>query len=368
MTAMCPTDRPTSPAAPVDGRTDDPGTGVAIGVDAGGTGTRALAVAADGRVLGDARAGGGNPNAHPPAEAAAAVREAVREAIRRACAEDPADGATTDGARVRACVVGMAGASRLADPGVCAVYDREWAGLDVAPCVLSDAETAFASATAEPDGTVLVAGTGSVAGRIRHRRMIATTGGYGWLLGDEGSGFWLGRQAVRAALDALTYPAPHETRSARDGHAPRDGAPELPTLARSVLEQAGVDPDAPDAARRLITMVNAEPPVGLARYAPLVSTACADGDPVARRVVDRAATLLADTATASRDSGERGPVVLVGGVLNGSGPVGARVRALLRDRLPGVTVAADADGVAGAAWLAALEAFGPRAARPHRVP
>ncbi len=79
-----------------------------------------------------------------------------------------------------------------------AVYDREWAGLDVVPRVLSDAETAFASATAEPDGTVLVAGTGSIAGRIRDRRMTTTTGGYGWLLGDEGSAFWLGRQAVRA--------------------------------------------------------------------------------------------------------------------------------------------------------------------------
>ncbi len=356
---MRPTARPTNPAAPVDGPADDPGTGVAIGVDAGGTGTRALAVAADGRVLGSAGAGGANPNAHPPAEAAAAVSEAIRRA---------GAAATADGARVRACVVGMAGASRLADPGVRAVYDREWAGLDVVPGVLSDAETAFASATAEPDGTVLVAGTGSVAGRIRDRRMTTTTGGYGWLLGDEGSAFWLGRQAVRATLDALTAAAPRESRPADRGHGPGHRSPDLPALARSVLRRADVDPDDPDAVRRLITTVNAEPPVRLARFAPLVSTACADGDPVARSVVDRAATLLADTATASRDPGERGPVVLVGGVLDGSGPVGARVRALLRDRLPGVTVSADADGVAGAAWLAALEAFGPDAARPRRVP
>lgn len=362
MTAMRPAHRPTDPAAPVDGGTADPETGVAIGVDAGGTGTRALAVAADGRVLGSARAGGANPNAHPPAEAAAAVREAIHRA--RAAA-------TADGARVRACVVGMAGASRLTDPGVRAIYDREWAGLDVVPCVLSDAETAFASATAEPDGTVLVAGTGSVAGRIRDRRMTTTTGGYGWLLGDEGSAFWLGRQAVRATLDALTAAAPRDARPVDRGHGrhgPGPGAPDLPALAWSVLRRAGVDPGDPDAVRRLITTVNAEPPVRLARYAPLVSSACGDGDPVARSVVDRAAALLADTATACREPGERGPVVLVGGVLDGAGPVGARVRALLRDRLPDVTVSADADGVAGAAWLAALEAFGPDAARPRRVP
>src|SRR4051794_889639 len=63
---------------------------------------------------------------------------------------------------------------------------------------------AFASATPAPSGTVLIAGTGTVATRITDGVITATAGGLGWLLGDEGSGFWLGRAAVRATVEFLS--------------------------------------------------------------------------------------------------------------------------------------------------------------------
>jgi len=297
-----------------------------VGVDAGGTATRAMAVAEDGTVLGHGYSGGANPNSHPPETAARRIAAAVTEAL-----------GTLDAGDASACVVGMAGSSKLSDPETAALFDRTWARLGLSRVlVLSDAEVAFAAATSAPDGTVLVAGTGSIAGRIRRRRMVSTAGGYGWLLGDEGSAFWLGREAVRRALDELSGDAP------------------LGALSLAVLDEAGVDAaDRPAAWRRLITVVNGEPPIRLARFAPLVSTA-----PDADEIIDRAAALLAATALATRDPGEHTPVVFVGSVL--AGPVGT----LVRERLGGIRVCTSSDGVIGAAWLAAVEAFGETASRP----
>jgi glucosamine kinase len=305
-----------------------PGSGFVVGVDAGGSSTRALAVAGDGTVLGRGGAGGANPNSHPAERAATRIGEAITAAVTAAGRETRA---------ANACVIGMAGSSKLTDPTVAALFDGTWRRLGLSRVlVLSDAEVAFASATSAPDGTVLVAGTGSIAGRIRHHRMVATSGGYGWLLGDEGSAFWLGREAVRRALDELS------------------GGKELGALARAVLAEAGVDPgDRLQAWRGLITIANGEPPVRLARFAPL-ATAAPDGTPI----VERAATLLVEMAVATRDQGDSTPVVLCGSVLGG--PVGSAVR----EKLTGIEVHTSSDGVIGAAWLAAVEAFGRAAVRP----
>ncbi|HJQ45256.1 MAG TPA: BadF/BadG/BcrA/BcrD ATPase family protein [Amycolatopsis sp.] len=295
-----------------------------VGVDAGGSSTRALAMARDGAALGRGRAGGANPNSNPPEVAAANIEAAVREALG---ALDPQE--------ANACVVGMAGTAKLTDPAFAARFAAMWERLGLADVVvLTDPEVAFASATAAPDGTVLVAGTGSIAGRIRKRRMVSRAGGYGWLLGDEGSAFWLGREAVRRALDELGGTGP------------------LGDLATAVLAEAGVPAeDRSYAWRRLITVVNADVPVRLARFAPLVGAA-ADGAPIA----DHAADLLTRTALAVREPGEDTPIVLVGSVL--AGPVGARVR----EKLAGLEVLTSADGVLGAIRLAAIEAFGEGAA------
>jgi N-acetylglucosamine kinase-like BadF-type ATPase len=314
-----------------------------VGVDAGGTSTRALAIGLDGGLLGRGTAGGANPNSHAYPVAAARIAEAMSAAV-----------AGLSPGRARGCVVGMAGSSKLTDPSVAGQFRAAWR--EVLPCdvrVVTDQEVAFASATPEPDGAVVVAGTGSIAAKIVDRELVATVGGYGWLLGDEGSAYWIGREAVRATLHALSA-----------------GEPCGP-LARAVLAEAlgGMDgtPEGaagePDgfAARhttfsRLITAANAEQPIRLARFAPLVSAA-APGDPVAEEIVARTVDVLAEMAEAARTPGT--PVVLVGSVAGPDGPVGAR----LRERLGQVLFAADA--AAGAAWLAALDVLGPGAPRPR---
>ncbi len=314
----------------------------AVGVDAGGTSTRAALVDAAGAVLGTGRGEGANPNAHAPEVAAGRIAGAITAALG---AHDPA--------AVRACVVGMAGVSKLSDPGVAAAFDAAWAriGLTCAVRTVADAEVAYASATPAPDGTVLVAGTGSIAGRIRKRRLAGTTGGYGWLLGDEGSAFWLGREAVRSTLEALGRGRP------------LDGLPSAVLAAALGLSGVDVRSDAERlaASRALITAANAEAPVRLARFAPLVSAAHDADEPAAREIVARAAELLAANALAAREPGEPTPVVLVGSVLTGTSPVGA----LVRRRLAHLEVLTSSDGVLGAAWLAAVDAFGEAAPRPR---
>ena len=311
--------------------------GFVVGLDAGGTSTRAVVLDLDGTRLGAGVAGGANPNSHPPARAAAQIRDALRAAL---------DG--LDVRKVRSGVLGMAGSSKLTDPAVATLFEEAWtgAGLRCPMRVVTDSEAAFAAGSASPDGTVVVAGTGSIAARIVDHRMTRTSGGYGWLLGDEGSAFWMGRSAVRDTLAQLETAEP------------------LSALAEAVLGMSLVETtERRRMWSRLITVVNSAPPIGLARYAPLVSAMAADRDPHAQEIVEAAATHLADTAMAARTPGETTPIVLVGSLVGPSSPVGDRLRAMLRTRAK-TTVRLATEGAAGAAWLAAVDLLGPTAPRP----
>lgn len=316
-------------------------TDLVVGVDIGATSCKALAVAANGTLVGRGVSGGGNPNSHPPELAAKRVAEAIQATL----------GAVAGGS-VRGCMLGVAGVSKFTDPVVVEVFESalRQIGLVCPINVVSDAEVAFAAATASPDGTVVVSGTGSIAVRIVNRRKTSWVGGWGWLLGDEGSGYWIGREAVRATLRQL------------------QGTGEFGPLALAVLAEAFASTEAlPDdlrwrrrAVSRLITAANAEPPIRLARYASMVSAHAAT-DPAAARIVDEAAELLAGHALAARAPAERTPIVLAGSVIGPDSPVGTALRA----RLAGAAeVLFASDGALGAAWLAALEAVGPEAPRP----
>ncbi|MGH3876279.1 MAG: N-acetylglucosamine kinase [Actinophytocola sp.] len=310
-----------------------------VGVDAGATSTRALAVRLDGSVVGRGSAGGGNPNSHPPEIAGKRVAEAVRDAI-------------TGGGEVLACVLGMAGVSKFTDPEVVESYisTLRQVGVDCRIEIVSDAEVAFASGTAEPDGVVLIGGTGSIAARIVDRQLTSWVGGLGWMLGDEGSAYWMGREAVRVTLRRLQV-----------------GEPPSP-LGEEVLRASLPGRTSVGLARlanRLITAANAEPPIRLARFAETVSEYAAT-DPVAARIVEEAAELLARLAMDARTADERSPIVLAGSVVGPDSPVGVALRTTLAGYTP-VPVTFAPDGTVGAAWLAALE-VDPEAPRPRTEP
>ncbi|WBB67508.1 BadF/BadG/BcrA/BcrD ATPase family protein [Micromonospora sp. WMMD812] len=306
---------------------------VVVGLDVGGTSTRATALTLDGERLGTGRAGGGNPTSHGAERAAAELLTALREAL-----------AGVDPARVRAGTIGLAGAARLlADPAGRDAFDRAWhdAGLRCPYAVHGDALVAYASGTASPDGTVLIAGTGAIAAAVRDLRLDRVADGHGWLLGDAGSGFWLGREAVRRLLADLDA-----------GHPPT-------TLGRQVLddllgttEVAARPRETVDA---LVQAVTRRPPVELARLAPLVVAAAAVGEPVATGLIAEAAGHLAESVSRIRPPATTTPLVLGGGLLTGDTPLAAAVRAEAGRRWPEAPLRSAGDGAAAAAWLAARE-------------
>ncbi|WP_234491646.1 N-acetylglucosamine kinase [Streptomyces sp. MBT33] len=339
-----------------------------VGLDAGGTRTRAvLADAADGSILGEGAGGPGNALTVPlprlTEHLALAVARAVPESARGA---------------VVAVAGGFAGATGADedDPGrrnALTALTAALRRLDIATerlTVTSDIEAAFASAPGAPaDGLALVAGTGAVAMRITDRRRAFTVDGDGWLLGDDGSGFWIGREAVRAALrmadgrgaatvlagavgqalglPARVLPGPGSTapRSADvDGSSARSGADEP--------SYGGWTRAGREAYRgHLLPVVMAEPPTRLARLAPLVAEAARKGDAVARAILDRAVDQLTDAVRALAPRvGER--VVATGGLLGPGGPLTAPLTARL-DAL-GLTLDLVADGCPGAVALARL--------------
>lgn len=199
-------------------------------------------------------------------------------------------------------------------------------------------EVAFASGTGEPDGTVLIAGTGAVAGAMRDRRLTRTADGHGWLLGDDGSGYWLGREAARATLRTLDA-----------------GEPLGPLVASLLQELCASGPsgalDSNDQRESVLHTLNTRAPVQLAELAPLVTAADAAGDLVASRMVDEAAQMLAQTVSRIREPSERTPIVLAGGLAREGSPVGSKLRTLIAEQFEGAMLSA-ADGVGGAAWLA----------------
>ncbi|RKN50573.1 N-acetylglucosamine kinase [Micromonospora endolithica] len=322
---------------------------VVIGLDVGGTSTRAAAVTLRGHRVGSGRAGGGNPTSHGAERAADELRAALRAALTE-----------IDPARVRAGAIGLAGAGRLlADPAGRAAFDRAWqdAGLRCPYTVHGDALVAYASGTPDPDGTVLIAGTGAIAAAVRGRRLDRVADGHGWLLGDAGSGFWLGREAVRrllADLDRARTPGPLAS-----------------TVLTALLGSAAIAPRPRDTVDALVQVVTRRPPVDLARLAPLVVDAARTGEPVATALIAEAAAHLAESVTRIRPPGAGQPVVLGGGLLTGDTPLAAAVRAEIATRWPDATVRPAGDGAAGAAWLAALdlpEATDPAALHALLVP
>lgn len=306
-----------------------------LGGDIGGTSTRIVVVDRSGELRGHGSAAGGNPTTHPES-AAAALADALAKAT-----------ADVDASAVSSAVIGLAGGGALMTPQVRHRLTRAWteSGVAADPEYVSDLAVAFASGTAEPDGTVLIAGTGAAAGSLRDHRLARTAGGHGWLLGDEGSGFWLGREAVRATLQALDLRRPLGPLGESVLHAllaPTSAAPttgdEHPSTLRIWLVQA----------------VNSQPPIELARLAPLVSASCRS-DPEAAAIVDRAADLLVGILEQVRGSEETSPLVLTGSVASAGSAVGARLHDLVRRRFAGQVLAAQ-DGVRGAAWLALVAA------------
>lgn len=256
-----------------------------LGVDGGQSGTTALIGDEAGHVLG---AGSGGPCNHAEAgEGRQKLVRAVGDSVAGACA--PA-GLDPRAVRFAAACLGMSGG-----PEDKQAILREILAADVV-VVTDDAVIALAGATAGEPGIVTIAGTGSIAFGSNPAGRTARVGGWGYIFGDEGSGFDIARQALRAALRA------------EEGWGP-------PTALVGALLDATGSRDANGALHRFYTPD--WPRSRVATLAPLVDEAAMAGDAVARDILHNAAQQLAVLTSAVRGQlwkpGEPARVAWTGG-------------------------------------------------------
>ena len=238
--------------------------------------------------------------------------------------------------RLGTAAVGAAGFGTLGDalraelPGA---LRREFGIRRVA--LAADAVTAYAGALGPRPGAVIAAGTGLIAvgtDLTRWRR----ADGWGHLLGDCGSGAWIGRAGLEAALRA------HDGREG--GSAP---------LRACAERQFGPLPDLPGA-----LYPRSDRPAVLASFAPQVA-ACAAEDPVAAGILRAAARHMADAAAAVCPAQGTPEVGLTGGLFKMGEPLLAPVREALAERLPHARwVRAEGNPLHGAVRIATALATG----------
>lgn len=165
------------------------GEGHVLGLDGGGSGTRCVIAEVSGRLLARGIGGPSNPLTAGADNAARAIMEAVEEASRRCGIRHFA-----------AACMGIAGTDRPS--GREAVIIRLKGIITDRLSIVSDAVAALYGAMGCGPGVVVIAGTGSIALGMDEGGGLVRAGGWGWRIGDEGSGYDIGRRAMTAVLRA----------------------------------------------------------------------------------------------------------------------------------------------------------------------
>ena len=261
----------TSPAAGTA-----PAKGAVIGLDIGGTKTRGIRFE-DGAPVADESVGSSNVQNVSPEEAAVNLAELF---------------ARIGGGDVAQVYAGAGGIDTDDDAAaLAALIAPHVPGARIT--VVHDSRLLLAAGGAST-GVAVIAGTGSAAWGKNGRGEEARAGGWGYLLGDEGSGYWLGREAVR-----------HSLRRMNQGLEPDE-------LSEALLASCGVDDP-----NKLIAMFHS-PETGRrfwAQQARLVVEAADAGHAPSLALMDQAGRDLADLAAQTvRQLGIEGPVILGGGL------------------------------------------------------
>ena len=259
------------------------------GVDGGGTRMRAVIIDEQGRELGRGEA----PGAVVGVDGLEAVASRVATAVRAAAAGTPLP--------VSVLWAGLAGAGReTVREAATRVLEVEELAVEVV--VGTDVEAAFSAAFGNGPGILLIAGTGSIASARGDDGGVVRVGGWGERLGDEGSGYAVGLEALRAVARAT------------DGRGPATG------LTQHVLGHLGLS-----RAEDLIAWIATADKRDVAALVPMVVGASAEGDPVASSIMAGAvADLVKHAAVALERAGpwtEPPELVLCGGLLEEGGPL-----------------------------------------------
>ena len=235
-----------------------------LGVDGGGSRTRCLIASLSGHILARGSGGPSNPLTAGFDGAAESIQAAIEEASGR-CGINS----------FIASVMGLAGTERAS------TRESLKARLTLHDLgdlrIISDARVALTGATGCRPGVVVISGTGSIAYGENERGETARAGGWGWRLGDEGSGYDIGHRALIAAL--------------RD----RDGRGPATLLTESVRGALGLEnlDDLVD-----LTYGGNMGSAEVAALAGLVGDAAGEGDNVALRILEGAGVELGVSASA----------------------------------------------------------------------
>lgn len=294
------------------------------GIDGGGSNLRIAVVDARLATIVTQSAGPANPSVIGRERAQAHIRELVRATLQQADISPK---------RIAAAGIGIAGASNL--------HSRDWLLETLAPRLpdsrivpSSDLEIALVGALGRRHGILLLAGTGSAVFGCAPDGTQLQVGGWGYLLGDEGSGYWIGRQLLRGIIAA---------------HDQGSGLTELGAACLDELALANV--------RDLVGWLylgneaQAARVAGLARLALDMARA---GNCEANRLVATAATHLARQVESlrSRLDYPGAPIAFAGGLLATDNALSAAITRQLK--LPGRPKALYSPAI-GAALLAQLE-------------
>jgi len=173
--------------------------------------------------------------------------------------------------RVDMLVVGGAGLGRSREQKS---LEHALYGHDIADKVIvrSDAEIALWGALSGKPGVVVIAGTGSIVFGMNERGRLFRAGGYGYVIGDDGSGFWIGREGLRAAIAAY------------EGWGPETALKELALKWFTVRQMEDIIP-------KIYSDIS--PQRVLSSFAIAVIQLAENGDEVAREIVENGAARLA---------------------------------------------------------------------------
>lgn len=222
-----------------------------IGVDGGGTGCRAAVAGQDGRIIATGAAGAANVLS----DRAGSVRN-IRVAIDAAIAAAGLDHTTLQRSGV---LLGLAG-SNVGDTGPFVTASLPAARVEV----VSDGLIALQGAIGNRDGAVAILGTGSIF-FARQGDMVRSYGGWGFVIGDFGSGASLGRAALAASL--LAY----------------DRITDASPLTDRLIAEFGGAPGP------MVEFARTATPGDFGRFAPAVFAAAENGDAIGLDIVKKAA-------------------------------------------------------------------------------
>ena len=258
-----------------------------LGIDAGGTKTICLLADGEGNVIGEARGGGANLQASGELEVEKVLHHVMDAAI-----------GDRDVRPVAICL-GIAGVDRPQDTAAVHSIMRR-IGFKARVIVVNDALVALVAGAGDGEGVVVVAGTGSIAyGRDTSGR-AARAGGWGYLLGDEGGGFWIGRAALHAVVRQF------------DGRGP------VTLLTPLILEHLGLSTPSELIHEIYHRDVHRHTIAGIAG---LVQGAMVQRDAIAGEILTRAGAELASAAASViarlEMRGKAFPTVLAGGIFRG---------------------------------------------------